>query len=232
MLLRITNFIINLIDKCYHQKKVIKTLKKLGINYNLIIDIGFSYGDYSKLFLKHLNPSKIIGFEASKKTFNIVREEFKNSRVELFNTGVSSSKGKKKLNVYEKSSINSFQSKNINSKYSKIKGSIFNIKDDKFEIVEVNTLDNLLSSFNEIDLLKIDVEGHELDVLNGAKKVLDKTKIIMIEIHRSNQYEKYSKENIYNLLEKNNFVLNTKLCFPLMKWEDRIYTKKKYLSSL
>lgn len=228
MLIKIVNIIINLIDKSYHQIRVVKTLKKININYKTIVDIGFSYGDYSALFLKHLDPIKIIGFEASRKTFNIAKEKFKNTKVEIFNIGISSFKGEKKLNVYEKSSINSFQNININSKYSKIKENFFNIKKNKFELVNINTLDNLCNSLSKIELLKIDVEGHESDVLEGAKKVLDKTKVIMIEIHRSSQYEEYSKEKIYNLLAKHKFVLFSKIRFPLMKWEDRIYIKKEY----
>ena len=69
MLLKIINFIINIIDKSYHQKRLIKTLKSVSKDYQLIIDVGFHKGDYSKLFLKYLFPKKIIGFEASKKSY-------------------------------------------------------------------------------------------------------------------------------------------------------------------
>ena len=50
-----------------------------------------------------------------------------------------------------------------------------------------------------IDVLKIDTEGHELEVLNGAKKILNKTKIIQIEIMgKKNLFKKkFIKVNDY-----------------------------------
>lgn len=45
-----------------------------------------------------------------------------------------------------------------------------------------NTLDNILSTENRsIDLLKLDTQGSEIDILNGAKSLLHKTKYILIE---------------------------------------------------
>ena len=44
MLLKIIDFIINIIDKSYHQKRLIKTLKNISDDYQLIIDVGFHRG--------------------------------------------------------------------------------------------------------------------------------------------------------------------------------------------
>ena len=43
------------------------------------------------------------------------------------------------------------------------------------------TLDSICTNL-EILFLKIDVEGYEYNVLQGATKTLEKTKILMIEI--------------------------------------------------
>ena len=121
MLLKIIDFIINIIDKSYHQKRLIKTLKNISDDYQLIIDVGFHKGEYSKLFLQYLFPKKIIGFEASEKSYLNYIKKKKSSQIELFNIGVSSKKGQAELKVYEKESINSFESLDPNSAYSKIK---------------------------------------------------------------------------------------------------------------
>ena len=47
--------------------------------------------------------------------------------------------------------------------------------------VEMQTLDQLLKDVPRIDLLKIDVEGYELEVLKGAEHVLNKTRLVYFE---------------------------------------------------
>jgi len=62
------------------------------------------------------------------------------------------------------------------------KGSIF----DKVE-VEAISLDEIIESLNihKIKMLKIDVEGSELQVLEGGRKTLKKTKYIIVEISKN-----------------------------------------------
>jgi hypothetical protein len=48
--------------------------------------------------------------------------------------------------------------------------------------VPIATLDSLLDDV-AVDLIKIDVEGHELEVLRGAHKVLDRVPALDIEVH-------------------------------------------------
>jgi UDP-3-O-acyl-N-acetylglucosamine deacetylase len=54
--------------------------------------------------------------------------------------------------------------------------------------VEVKTLDKLAEEFNltKIDLVKIDVDGEEVSVINGSKKLLIKGVIneMIIEVHK------------------------------------------------
>jgi hypothetical protein len=55
----------------------------------------------------------------------------------------------------------------------------------KFDLIEVNvnTLDNLNFFPNEtIDLIKIDVQGSELDILMGGSKTTKRTKYVLLEV--------------------------------------------------
>jgi len=70
--------------------------------------------------------------------------------------------------------------------------------------VKCLTLDSLIKSLNlsEVDALKIDVEGAELEVLKGAKETLKKLKWILVEIHNEKLRKKVS-----TLLKNESFIL-------------------------
>jgi FkbM family methyltransferase len=75
--------------------------------------------------------------------------------------------------------------------------------------VKTISLDNFCKNKNikEIELLKIDTEGHELCVLKSGQKILSKTKIIQLEIMDKKKLFKKKFNVINNLLLKYNFKL-------------------------
>ena len=81
----------------------------------------------------------------------------------------------------------------------------------KFIKFQVRTIS--LDSFCEkkkisrIELLKIDTEGHEFQVLKGGKKLLNKTKIIQVEIMDKKKLFSKKFTRINNFLIKYNFKL-------------------------
>ena len=80
-----------------------------------------------------------------------------------------------------------------------------------------------------MDLAKIDTEGHELQVLQGAGDVLRKgIKYLIIEFHNSDIFLNYDPSEIDKYLKKNNFVIKKTFKFPFTTWEDRIYLNKKF----
>jgi len=120
-------------------------------------------------------------------------------------------------------------SKSINTPFSKIKNLILNSKNlyiDKYPI-NVRTLDEIFIN-KKIDniFLKIDVEGFELNVLKGAKKLLSKkVKFILIEKHFFQLYKGNSTKKVHIFLKKNNFKLIKMFTFPLLYFQDNLYKK-------
>jgi FkbM family methyltransferase len=101
-------------------------------------------------------------------------------------------------------------------------------------IIKTQTLDDFCKKQNvkKIEVLKIDVEGGELDVLNGSKKMLKNINIIYLEIldKKKNFNKKFN--TISNLLEKYNFelvrtrnILSVGL-FSNIKAKDVLFVKK------
>ena len=95
----------------------------------------------------------------------------------------------------EKSQTASF-SKDLN------KLSFYNFKNNKKIKTEISTLDdfflkNLDLFENNIDLIKIDVEGFEFEILNGAKEIIKKKspKYIQMEF---NWHQLFKRQTMYN----------------------------------
>ena len=85
-------------------------------------------------------------------------------------------------------------------------------KQEKFVEVDADTLDNIVFSnegickHEEVNWIKIDVEGAELEVLKGAHNILSKSKDIalLIEIHNLSEGNNLY-DDIMNLLKSYNF---------------------------
>lgn len=143
----------------------------------VIFDVGANVGKYTILLNEVFREnSYILSFEPSKKTFNklvINTNHIKNTN--LFNFGFGNEN--KFLTLYynqEESGLASVYDRRLDH---------FNIKMDLKEEIEIKTIDSFCEENNitQINFLKLDVEGHELSVLNGAGKMLKKHKIDFIQ---------------------------------------------------
>ena len=75
-------------------------------------------------------------------------------------------------------------------------------------------------------LLKIDVEGYELNVLNGSiNTIKNQVKFILIEKQFFNQYQNVSHKKVEMLLKKHNFKLIKKFTYPSFHFQDNLYKK-------
>ena len=193
---------INIIDM-YHQKRIINYLKKLNLKY--FIDVGAHKGEFLSYILT-LNYKKIYCFEPQKKIFKILHKNFANKKnIKLFNLGLAHKNSK--IIFYEnKLTATSTFSKSKNTYFSKIKNFILNSKDsyiDKY-IINTRTLDEIFLNKKIYNIfLKIDVEGFELNVLKGAKKLLSKkVKYVLIERHFFQLYKNNSTYEVHLFLKK------------------------------
>ena len=90
-----------------------------------------------------------------------------------------------------------------------------NIKEEEISKQKIRTrrLDKILDSynFNDIDFMNIDVEGHELNILNSIDFFKYKIKFICIEIIDHNDHAKIINEKLNVILERNNYILKKKI---------------------
>ena len=217
---------INFIDKNYHHKRLIKFLKNYKID--LIIDIGSHKGEFIKNIIKYIHFKKAYTFEPQKEVFEILKNNLINdNRILHNNLGISDKVGKKKIIINKLTSTSTMSKFDESSYFLKLKN--FLIKQKKIKQiydVETTTVDDYFKGLNlQNSLLKIDVEGHELNVLEGSKNTIKKIDFVLIENQFFDIYKDQNINECHNFLKNNQFDLIKKFRFPTFHFEDRLYKK-------
>lgn len=188
------------------EKFFLKKFKK--INIADCIDIGANIGEYSANILKLNNNTSVIAFEPSPECYkklimlkNIFNNRFKFHKCALSNKNTSGFLyyGKKKTGLAS-----------LDRKINKIP---YVGESNKNRIkVKIKKLDNFIKDKNigNIDFIKIDVEGHEMNVIEGASKFIKKKNIKLIQIE-FNWHHLIKEKTVYNFSKKLNNYLPTRL---------------------
>lgn len=146
-------------------------------DHPVLFDVGANVGSYTHVLQKHFDANaKIYAFEPSSRTFEKLQNNIGSSEnVHLFQHGFGEKKSS--LTLYfnpEKSTLASVYNRNLEH---------FGMALDASEEIHLETIDGFCKEQNidTIDFLKIDVEGHETSVLNGAEAMLSDKKIQFIQ---------------------------------------------------
>ena len=219
----IIEFIINLVSDFYYHKKINEFIKKLDVES--VIDVGAHKGEFFKSLIKSSQKIKtgllIEPQESVLKNLKDLKISFPNIKIEIENIALGSTNQVKELYLNSLSSTATLSKVNKNSKWFKFKKMILfsNQKNIIKKKILSDTLDNLMKrhKINKLDFLKIDTEGYEYEVLNGAINSLKNHRIrhVMLERQLSNMYLNYNFENIEKFLYKNDFILVKTFRFPL-----------------
>lgn len=170
-----------------------------GIKINSICDIGAHHGDISLKLASLFPSSKIYSFEPYSQSYEVLRKKAEiNSNIVPVNCALSSSNGEVNLYINVQDSTNSLSpTGEMGKKYQSWQTETLST-----ELVRVFTLNSWgkQNSITEIELLKLDVQGFELRVLEGAEDYLKSTvRLIYTEI----EFVKIYKENcLYFELEE------------------------------
>jgi FkbM family methyltransferase len=146
-------------------------------SYNSVaLDIGANIGNHSLYFSEFFE--NVFAFEPNPKTFALlkVNSEYAclNGNIKCFNYGLSDQNG----HLF-------FKSSQSNTGGSKIVINTLKDTDDSIFLVDVKRADDIEQLYEKnISLIKIDIEGHELQALKGARGLITKNKpIILFEQH-------------------------------------------------
>jgi FkbM family methyltransferase len=158
---------------------------------SLVYDIGANIGHYSLIYSKLVGENgKVVSFEPSIENFLKLESNCLNNKNILnLNLGVGSKSSKFWLS----------QGKDDIGATSRI----IEAESGIGNWIEIEPLDSLVYKYGIPNAIKIDVEGFEMEVLEGGKSVLvdDNLRVIGIEIH-TEILNKRGIHNCHNKIEK------------------------------
>jgi FkbM family methyltransferase len=134
----------------------------------MVFDVGANVGTWAALALK-INPRLDLHcFEPSHVTYQQLISNHFPQNVRCNNFGIGSAPGEAKLFIFENAA-------GINSLYQREGLQSFGLSTpQRTETVHLETIDNYCQGhrIEIIDFLKVDVEGHEMEVFKGAERML------------------------------------------------------------
>jgi len=173
---------------------------------NILFDVGAHKGSFTKEVYSKIKVNKTYIFEPIPVVFNeILADEFLN-KFSCHNIALSSFVGNAEFYINENMQTSSL----LNFDKSLLSTNNIN-KDLKSKIiVKTNTLNNFMKAeqIKEIDLLKIDVQGADLDVLKGLEDNIYNVKTIFTEVSFKKIYENSSTFfEVFDYLNNKGFIL-------------------------
>ena len=203
------------------------------LDIDKIIDVGAHKGEFLENMLKIQKVNSFYAFEPQKNIFKELNKKFaRNKKVKLFNCAIDKEISNKKLKINKISMKSSLAEVNENSLYLKFINFLAQSKSNfegEYE-VQTNTVDKIFEGINlQKSLLKIDVEGFEINVIKGSQMKLEEISFILLENQFGNHFKNNSFKNITKLLLDQNFKINKKFIFPTLHYQDVLFEKIKFI---
>jgi FkbM family methyltransferase len=153
----------------YYAKKFLK-------NDSVVIDAGANMGVFSVFAAKICQEGTIYGFEPSSYTFEILSKNtapYPNVKSTL--SGLGDVATQKNILIYPNSTVGNIMEDSARASF------VFKEHIEKSESVKIIKIDDFVEQNNikKIDFIKIDTEGYEARILNGAAETIKKFKPVI-----------------------------------------------------
>jgi FkbM family methyltransferase len=182
-------------------KQFSKEILKFNVVNPVILDVGANIGEWSLKIDSLIDGCIIHAFEPAAETFIVLSESTKKSpNIRVYNFGLGSKNGPQKL----------FYDEELSGKASLTKRNLkhINLEFDLSEHVAVKRLDTFLVENSVMpDFLKIDVEGHELAVLEGLGDYINNLKVIQFEFGGTDIDSRTFFQDFWQFFEEKQFDL-------------------------
>ncbi len=189
-------------ENAYDLQKVINFF-----NIKVVLDVGASWGGYAKTLRRFGYKNKIISLEPiSTSHKKLLKNSSKDSKWHVYKKIIITNKDNKKMLINVSKDFDNSSLLNVTKLHSENHD---NAKFTHNEEVECDTLDNIINHYaisNEDMMLKIDVQGTEMDVLKSGLNNLKKFKLIQVELSLQPLYkDQILYKEILDFMNHNNF---------------------------
>jgi FkbM family methyltransferase len=180
-----------------YDRAAIAFMKKILKKDSVCIDIGCHKGEIMDEILLLSPIGKHYGFEPIPWMFEALTNKYKSKPVVIYPNAVSNVELKTTFKVVKNAPA-----------YSGLKNREYAIKNP--DIIEINVnqvkLDSIFKDLKKLDFIKIDVEGGELNVMEGASEIIQKLRpALLFEFGKgSSEYYNSTPENMFDLLDNLN----------------------------
>lgn len=180
-----------------------------ALKVNWVLDVGANKGDVASAALESYPGCRVICFEPVDSTFEILKEHMASygDRALFFKSALGDETGTAEINLTSFHGANSILPQSDFHKF-------FNphVREIGKEKISIIRLDEVASEFptDHIDIMKIDVEGFELNVLKGGAKFISTsvdTIIIEVALMRDINWNQQSILNLFNFLKDLGFCI-------------------------
>jgi FkbM family methyltransferase len=164
---------------------------------DIVIDIGAHIGLYTITSSKQVgNTGKVVAIEADPDNFELLKRNIAlNNLTNVLPLNYAVFSTKTRIKLYEQSA---------SAKYNSV--ILARARTENYVEVNADTLDSILeqNGINQVNWIKIDVEGAEFEVLKGSTETLSRENIsLLIEIHNIEDPHHY--DNIVDFLKYHNY---------------------------
>lgn len=168
----------------------------------VVLDVGANIGLWTSALLTAAPDAKVFCFEPSSTAFAQLSARFEDSsRVRLINAAVGDECGTAELSADAPGST-------LGSLYTR-RLKHFGIEFDHCEVVQLLSLDGWCAEESVApDVLKLDIEGHELSALRGVRQALSSIKVVQFEFGGCNIDSRTYFQDFFYFFEEAGFRLH------------------------
>ena len=181
-----------------------------------LIDVGSNKGQFSLMTRKFFPNIMIHSFEPQIEILNLQKKVLGTNNINYYNFALGSEKKELELYITKRKDSSSVLRPILSSN----KNYIINEK----KKISVKKLDELLDfkSIEKPSIIKLDVQGYELEVLKGSENTLDYIDYVIAEISSTEIYENQTQaDELIKFLESKSFEIKDRC--NLSRVEDKLF---------